>query len=147
MNSCAPNAICTNMPGLYKCSCYSGYFGDGFGNGTGCTAQKSHNQNIPLISGNQSTTPPLLSKCKLGFFKVAKEILSCCLLNASQHHDQVSPIFFPKLQQKLRTQMFVEWLVETLGRFVICLSTPKCCWELIFRMKSVANHGSLSLHP
>jgi len=77
MNSCAPNAICTNMPGSYNCSCYGGYSGDGFGNGTGCTAQKSHNQNIPLIAGNQSRTPPLLSKCKLGFFKVAKEILSC----------------------------------------------------------------------
>ncbi|CAM6065668.1 unnamed protein product [Sphagnum tenellum] len=50
MNSCAPNAICTNMPGLYSCSCYGGYSGDGFGNGTGCTAQKSHNQNIPLIA-------------------------------------------------------------------------------------------------
>ncbi|CAM6019135.1 unnamed protein product [Sphagnum balticum] len=49
-NSCAPNAICTNMPGSYNCSCYSGYSGDGFGNGTGCTAQKSHNQNIPLIA-------------------------------------------------------------------------------------------------
>jgi hypothetical protein len=83
MNSCAPNAICTNMPGSYNCSCYSGYSGDGFGNGTGCTAQKSHNQNIPLIAGNQSTTPPLLSKCKLGFFKGGQgnfELL--CLLNA-----------------------------------------------------------------
>ncbi|CAK9267203.1 unnamed protein product [Sphagnum jensenii] len=50
MNSCAPNAICINMPGSYNCSCYGGYSGDGFGNGTGCTAQKSHNQNIPLIA-------------------------------------------------------------------------------------------------
>lgn len=39
-----------------------------------------------------------------------------CLLNASEHHDQVSPIVFPELQQKLRTQMFVEWFAGNSGQ-------------------------------
>jgi hypothetical protein len=39
-----------------------------------------------------------------------------CLLNASQHHDQVSPIVFPELQQTLRTQMFVQWFAGNSGR-------------------------------
>ena len=27
---CSPHANCTNMPGMYTCTCIGGYFGDGF---------------------------------------------------------------------------------------------------------------------
>ncbi|CAM6051851.1 unnamed protein product [Sphagnum compactum] len=53
-NSCAQLARCINMPGSYDCSCHSGYFGDGFANGTGCqltTENSSDNHNVPLIAG------------------------------------------------------------------------------------------------
>jgi len=53
---CAANATCTasNTTTGYNCSCHSGYFGDGFVNGTGCqltTENTSDNHNVPLIAG------------------------------------------------------------------------------------------------
>jgi hypothetical protein len=38
LNSCAPSATCSNTPGAYNCSCNAGFKGDGFVNGSRCTA-------------------------------------------------------------------------------------------------------------
>ena len=38
LNSCAQSATCSNTPGAYNCSCNAGFKGDGFVNGSRCTA-------------------------------------------------------------------------------------------------------------
>ena len=38
LNSCAQSATCSNTPGAYNCSCNARFQGDGFVNGSRCTA-------------------------------------------------------------------------------------------------------------
>ena len=40
--TCDGNATCTNTPGSFMCACNSGYSGDGYTEGTGCTGKKFH---------------------------------------------------------------------------------------------------------
>ena len=35
-SNCHLNANCINLPGTFDCSCFGGFFGDGFLSGTGC---------------------------------------------------------------------------------------------------------------
>ena len=39
-HTCDGNATCTNTAGSFMCACISGYSGDGFTEGTGCTGKK-----------------------------------------------------------------------------------------------------------
>ncbi|XP_058211497.1 putative wall-associated receptor kinase-like 16 [Rhododendron vialii] len=48
LNDCDGNATCINTPGNFSCSCNDHYFGDGRGDGRGCTRQASQ---ISLILG------------------------------------------------------------------------------------------------
>lgn len=61
INECAAGSnspcsmVCDNTPGSYKCSCPSGYFGDGLKtNGTGCMkiADKNSSTLIKITLGN-----------------------------------------------------------------------------------------------
>ncbi|KAL8537680.1 hypothetical protein ACS0TY_012714 [Phlomoides rotata] len=50
-NPCYSNAICTNTPGHFSCSCPEGYYGDGRKGGTGCIRMPHSNTLIWIMTG------------------------------------------------------------------------------------------------
>ncbi|XP_042492855.1 wall-associated receptor kinase 2-like [Macadamia integrifolia] len=69
-NPCS--GICTNLPGSYKCSCPTGYFGDGKKIGSGCIALQKQFPVIPVTVGTALGCLFLLLVSFLGLYVYQK---------------------------------------------------------------------------